>query len=597
MVAGLNSDEQNAFEQIIQSLKTGDSEEKTPGSAQSKPSGIDPDLVPYLEADSSDLLPITDISADEEQRKRLLNLLETYHFPLPVPDEEEAEDSELSDLDPGEQDLPASWQNTASQTGEDQGDRAEERNWGGGGQEGEEKPGREGQDPYRGAEEQGKEIYQRLILRRPEHKISPTKRRVRLALEYLGDPQLTFKALHIAGTNGKTSTSRIADSLLSAQGHRVGRFTSPHLQQVTERISIDGQPISWSEFCEQYHDSKALIDLVESKTEAEGIGKLSFFEYLTVLAFQSYAAAPISVGVIEVGMGGRWDSTNVLDSPVQIITPISYDHQQWLGDTIEEIAAEKAGIIQAGASVIVGKQDPRAAQVIAQEAQKKQAKVYWEDIDFQVFDRRSAQGSGQVFSLRTPSATYLDLYLPLIGKYQASNAAAAIVAVETLGGGKPLSDQVLESGLNTASSPGRLEILRTSPTVIADAAHNLAGAESLRQALEDDLSFSHLVGVFSAMTDKNIEGILSAVEPVMEQLVLTQMPGERAAQLSDLTAVAQDVFGEGRVHACQSLTQALDLASGLAESSLDPAKPGATVVFGSVVLAGHARDLLLDNAQ
>ncbi|MDU2151415.1 MAG: cyanophycin synthetase, partial [Varibaculum cambriense] len=331
--------------------------------------------------------------------------------------------------------------------------------------------------------------------------------------------------------------------------------------------------------------------LADKEGESAGQGRLSFFEYLTALAFQAFAAAPIDVGVIEVGMGGRWDSTNVLDSAVQVICPISFDHEKWLGDTLTQIAQEKAGIIRPGATVICAPQADEALQVIRQACQEKNATLRLYGEDFQVREQKMAVG-GQVFTLTTPAATYQDLYLPLFGSHQAVNAALAITAVEALGAGKALSEEVLAAGLDAARSPGRLEVLGGSPTVIVDAAHNPAGAAALRSGIEDAFGFQKVVGVFSAMGDKNVEGILAEMEPLLDAVVTLPMEGERAMEPVELAKIAGEVFGAEQTFAAPNLLDAVDQAVSLTEEGNLPADAVGIVIFGSVVLAGQARQLL-----
>lgn len=533
--------------------------------AQGKRGQIDPELLPYLvEADREEKieLPISDASADPQDSQRLREILQAGGIVLPEqigdPEAAEAEENAENGRDSS---APATAADSPTS------------------------------DESLQADFEVAQVYARILSRRPEHNISPTKARIERALDYLSDPQLSYPSLHIAGTNGKTSTARIADSLLSAQGLRVGRFTSPHLVSVRERISIDGEPISPQAFLQANQDVEPIIALADKEGESAGQGRLSFFEYLTALAFQAFASAPIDVGVIEVGMGGRWDSTNVLDSTVQVICPISFDHEKWLGNTLTEIAGEKAGIIRPGATVICAPQADEALQVIRQVCQEKDATLRLYGEDFLVREQKMAVG-GQVFTLTTPAASYQDLYLPLFGSHQAVNAALAITAVEALGAGKVLSEEVLAAGLDAARSPGRLEVLGGSPTVIVDAAHNPAGAAALRSGIEDAFGFQKVVGVFSAMGDKNVEGILAEMEPLLDAVVTLPMEGERAMEPVELAKIAGEVFGAEQIFAAPNLLDALDQAVLLTEEGNLPADVVGIVIFGSVVLAGQARQLL-----
>ena len=533
--------------------------------AQGRRGGINPDLLPYLaEADREERidLPISDNSTDQQDSERLRAVLEAGGIVLP----EEIADSETAQE---EENPENSHDNSAAATATDS----------------------PTSDQSLQTDFEVAEVYARILSRRPEHNISPTKARIERALDYLSDPQLSYPSLHIAGTNGKTSTARIADSLLSAQGLRVGRFTSPHLVSVRERISIDGEPISPQAFLQANQDVEPIIALADKEGESAGQGRLSFFEYLTALAFQAFASAPIDVGVIEVGMGGRWDSTNVLDSAVQVICPISFDHEKWLGNTLAQIAKEKAGIIQPGATVICGPQEAAALEVIREVCREKNATLRLYGEDFTVREQKMAVG-GQMFTLTTPAATYQDLYLPLFGNHQAINAALAITAVEALGAGKVLSEEVLAAGLDAARSPGRLEVLGGSPTVIVDAAHNPAGAAALRSGIEDAFGFQKVVGVFSAMGDKNVEGILAEMEPLLDAVVTLPLDGERAMEPVELAKIAGEVFGTEQTFAAPSLLDAVDQAVSITEEGNLPADAVGIVIFGSVVLAGQARQLL-----
>ncbi|MDU0968662.1 MAG: folylpolyglutamate synthase/dihydrofolate synthase family protein [Actinomycetaceae bacterium] len=433
-------------------------------------------------------------------------------------------------------------------------------------------------------------IYRGIIRRAPEHKFAPTLDRIKRILEWMGDPQLAYHTVHVAGTNGKTSTARMIDALGVARGYRTGRFTSPHLTSPRERISIDGAPISPEGFVRAWEDIAAFVDLVDAESVAKGGPKMSFFEVFTAMAFQAFADAPVDLGVIEVGMGGTWDCTNVLDSAVQVITPIAMDHEQWLGHTIEEIAANKAGIIRPGGIVIVGRQQPAALAVIEERAQQLGAQVRLLGRDIDVVAIEKAVG-GSLISVRTPAALYEDLYVPLLGDYQADNAALAIAAFEALCGGGALDPALVERGLTSVTSPGRLELVRSSPTVLVDAAHNPHGAAALRRALEESFTFTHLVGVFAGMADKDTEGVLGEMEPILDAVVVTTLDTPRALTIDQAAAVATDVFGPDNVIAAPTLPEALDAAAGEVESSTDPTASTGIICFGSVVLAGAVRDL------
>ena len=430
------------------------------------------------------------------------------------------------------------------------------------------------------------EIYRSIVARAPEHDIDPTLDRVKLALDILGDPQNSYPSIHITGTNGKTSTSRMIDSLLTAFGMKTGRFTSPHLLDVRERVSLEGHPITREGFVRAWEDIAPYVGMVDERSQEEGGPRLSFFEVFTLMAAAAVADAPVDAAVVEVGMGGRWDATNVIDAGVSVITPIALDHTKWLGSTIEEIAREKAGIIKPGQIVVIMKQEEAVLDILLERARSVDAIARVEGRDFEVVGRQMGVG-GQMVTIRTPSAIYEDVFVPLFGQYQAHNAAAALVAVEAFMGGRGLDGRIVEQGLMNASSPGRMQVVRHSPTIIVDAAHNPAGAATLREAVESSFSFARIVGVYAAMGDKDIEGVLSEVEPFLDHLVLTQMPGERAADVARLAEVAEEVFGPDRVDVRDSLADAVDRAAEIAEAGAQPADRSGILVFGSVMLAGE----------
>ena len=439
--------------------------------------------------------------------------------------------------------------------------------------------------------ERVEEIYQQIIARVPEHQVQPTLDRVTETLDILGDPQNSYPSVHITGTNGKTSTTRMIDALLGAFGVRTGRFTSPHLVDVRERITIEGDSISPDEFVRTWEDIAPYIEMVDrAHAETDGT-KLSFFEVFTVMAFAAFADHPVDAAVVEVGMGGRWDATNVIDAGVGVIMPIAIDHEKWLGSTIREIAEEKAGIIKPGQIVIVAKQQEEALRVIEERAAQVDAIVRLEGRDYEVLDRQLGVG-GQMITVRTPAAVYEDVFVPLFGDYQASNAAAAIAAVEAFMGGRALDAKVVEAGMLSATSPGRLQVVRHSPTIIVDAAHNPAGAHTLGESISEAFDFERVVGVYSAMGDKDIEGVLGEVEPYLDSIVITQMPGIRAKPAEEIAQIAREVFGSDRVDVQEDILEAIATAVNLGESGDESAPATGVVVFGSVLLAGEVLRLM-----
>ena len=453
------------------------------------------------------------------------------------------------------------------------------------------------------------EVEQQIFARAPEHQIDPTLDRIAMLASLLGDPQRAFQVVHVAGTNGKTSMARMIDSLLRERGLRTGRFTSPHLISVRERITIDGVPLSAERFIEVYDEILPYVQIVDSRQPVP----MSFFEVLTGMMFAAFADAPVDVAVIEVGMGGRWDSTNVADGAVAVVGPVAMDHMQYLGDTIEEIAGEKAGIIKPGAVAILAQQQVAAAEVLLARAAAVGASVAREGIEFGVLSREMAVG-GQQIVLQGLRGTYPDIYLPLFGGYQAGNAACALAAVEAFAGvsetvsveggslslGPGLSPAALDpelvrAGFAKVSSPGRLEVLRRSPTVIADAGHNPAGMAATLEALTESFDFSRVIGVFAVSEDKDVAGLLEELEPVLSEIVVTSNSSPRSMPAEALAEVALDVFGEDRVLVRDRLDDAIEAAVGLADEQVGEELPGsaAVLVTGSVVTAGDARALLV----
>lgn len=425
-----------------------------------------------------------------------------------------------------------------------------------------------------------------LDLRIPT-RIVPDLDRIRDLLDLLGSPQRAYPAIHLAGTNGKTSTTRMVDSLLRAFGLRVGRYTSPHLTSVTERIAVDGDPLEPAGFAAAHDDVAPYAGLVD----ARHADPVTYYELLTAMAFAHFAQVPVDVAVVEVGLGGRWDATNVLDAPVAVITPIGLDHMEYLGGTLAEIAAEKAAIVTPGATMVSAGQAPEAAAVLLRRAAEVGAAVLGEGVEFGVLDRRVAVG-GQQLTLRTPAGDYPDLFLPLHGPHQAANAACALAAVEAfLGGGRaPLDLESVRAGLAGASSPGRLEVLRTAPTVIVDAAHNPAGMAATVAAVQESFTFTRLVGVLGVLADKDAAGILGALEPVLAEVVVTEPDSPRALPLHRLAALAVEAFGADRVLVESALVDALEAAVEAAEA--EGLGGAGVLVTGSIVTVGAARALL-----
>ncbi len=429
-----------------------------------------------------------------------------------------------------------------------------------------------------------------LLSRWPETRLEPSLDRIRAFTELLGAPQTSFPVIHLTGTNGKTSTSRIIETLLRALDLRTGRFSSPHLEKMSERISIDGEQLSDDDFVRAFNDVAAYTHLVDADQEHP----LSFFETIVGMAFAAFADAPVDVAVVEVGMGGGWDATNVADADVAVVLPIAVDHAQYLGDSPVGIANEKAGILKPGSFAVLAQQSPDVMALLLERAGEVGASVAREGVDFGVISRVPAVG-GQMLSLQGLRERYDDVFLPLYGAHQAQNAAVALAAVEAFAGEATLDADLVRGAFAEVTSPGRLEIIRRSPTILLDAAHNPHGAEAMAEALEDSFSFSPLVGVMGMMTDKDADGVLSALEPHLAHLVCTQNSTPRSMSAAALGRVATEIFGEDRVTVVADLAAAIDQAATLAESGDDGGYAlgsGAVLVTGSVVTVGQARAML-----
>lgn len=439
-------------------------------------------------------------------------------------------------------------------------------------------------------------VYAELLGRAPENKMEPRLAPLFRAMDVLGEPNKAFPIIHVTGTNGKTSTSRMIEAGLRAHGLSTGRYTSPHLSKVTERISIDGAPVSDETFVRIWDEIRPYLEIVDNELLAEGQPKLTYFECLTILAFAVFADQPVNVAVMEVGLGGITDATNVGDGQVAVVTPISLDHTDLLGDTTEDIAYEKAGIIKPGGFLISAAQPVDAAQVLLEKAKEVAAPFRFEGVEFGVESRQVAVG-GQVVTIQGIAGRYPELMVPLHGAHQAENAAVAIAALEAfLGGGeKELDAEVLQEAFATVTSPGRLEVVRTAPTIIVDAAHNPAGIRVSAEAIQEAFSFSKLVVVVGVLREKDAEEILRQLKESLgdlaEEYCFTQSNSPRAVPAAELAEIAVDLgFGEENIHITEKLDDALEWAVERAEANDDLA--GGVLVTGSITLVADARILL-----
>jgi dihydrofolate synthase/folylpolyglutamate synthase len=449
-----------------------------------------------------------------------------------------------------------------------------------------------------------REVYQQILTRAPEHDLVPSLDRIAAVCQLLGDPQRAFEAVHVTGTNGKTSTTRMIERLLREHGLRTGRFISPHLNDVRERIALDGEMLSAKRFIEIYDEVSPYLDLVDARSAEAGGPRMTYFEVLVAMAYAAFADTPVDVAVVEVGLGGSWDATNVIDGKVAVITPIAMDHERFLGHDLASIATEKAGIIKPGAVVVLAEQSEEAAEVLLRRADEVGATVLRQGYEFGLIGREVAVG-GQLLTLQGNGQVYEDVFLPLHGVHQAYNAAAALAAVEGLligsGGWQSTDDsagstaagldvELIRVAFADVDSPGRLEVVRRSPTVLVDAAHNPAGATVLADSLEEAFGFNTLIGLVAVLQDKDAEGILGILEPVLAEIVITRTSSPRSIDPAELGQLAIDVFGEDRVKVFQRLDDALDYAMGRAEEG--GLIGGGVLATGSVTMAADVRLLL-----
>jgi dihydrofolate synthase / folylpolyglutamate synthase len=437
-----------------------------------------------------------------------------------------------------------------------------------------------------------RQVEAELNTRWPETKIDPSLARIAALVDVLGEPHKAYPVIHVAGTNGKTSTTRMIDALITRIGLRTGRLTSPHLQLVTERIAIDGAPIDPERYVETYEDIKPYVEMLDARSDVP----MSKFEVLTGMAFAAFAEAPVDVGVIEVGLGGTWDATNVADGRIAVVCPIAVDHVEYLGDDVADIAKEKAGIIKPGSIALLAEQTTEVNRVLLERTVEVDATVARQGMEFGVLQRDVAVG-GQMLRLQGLGGVYDDIFLPLHGEHQAKNAVLALAAVEAFfgaGADRQLDVEAVREGFASVVVPGRLERVRSAPTVFVDAAHNPHGATALAQALTTEFGFRKVVGVLGVMRDKDAEGILSALEPVFTEVVLTANSSPRGMSADELAGVAKQIFGEDRMVVEPRLVDAIETAVHLAEEradDTDAVSGGGVIVTGSVVTAGEVRSL------
>jgi len=419
-----------------------------------------------------------------------------------------------------------------------------------------------------------------LASRWPENKINPSLDRIKLLLDYLGTPQDGLKAIHIAGTNGKTSTSRMIERLLRSLDLRTGLYTSPHLVHPRERISIDGEPISVKNFEEVFNQVEPFLEIVDEKIPG---GSVTFFEVLTAMAFVSFSDTPVDVISLEVGMGGRWDATNVLTPMVSVITPIDLDHQEYLGNTVEKIALEKTGIIKENIPVIVSNQSKDAAKIILAKAMENNSPIMREGIELDVLERSVGIG-GQQLTIANPYGTHSELFLPLFGKHQASNAAVSLTAVEAFLD-RQIDHDLVQEAFAEFSSPGRLQVLKRNPTIVIDAAHNPAGIKATKQGITESFQFDNLILILAFMGDKDVNKILEELKGFAQVVILTQTNSARALSVGDLAKKVKNISQFAtRIESSDNSSEAIKLAIDIAK---DLGNSAGIIALGSVVLAGE----------
>ncbi|MDN5725089.1 MAG: bifunctional folylpolyglutamate synthase/dihydrofolate synthase [Propionibacteriales bacterium] len=434
-----------------------------------------------------------------------------------------------------------------------------------------------------------RDLVAELTSRWPEHRVAPGLARISALTELLGDPERACPVIQIAGTNGKGSTAAIIDALLRSTGLRTGRFSSPHVSDITERISIDGRPISRERFAEVWADVKPYVEMVDQQ-QLDGVA-MTFFEVITGMAYAAFADAPVDVMIIETGLGGTWDATNVADAQVAVITPIDLDHTHLLGESLAEIAGEKAGIIKPGSQAILAGQQLPAAEVLLARCAEVGALTHREGVDFALLGRTVAVG-GQQLRINASEGPLDDILLPLHGEHQARNAVLAIAAAEAFLGMMALDRDVINEGLADVVLPGRLEVVRTSPTILLDGAHNPHGARAAAAAVTEAFDLQPCVGVIAAMSDKDHRGVLAAWQDVFTSVVVTRAATDRSTPVKELAAIAAEVFTPGRVQVAHRMDDAIELAVRLADAQDTGA--GGIVVTGSVIAVGEARNLLVD---
>jgi dihydrofolate synthase/folylpolyglutamate synthase len=407
--------------------------------------------------------------------------------------------------------------------------------------------------------------------------IKPGLERMQFMVNSIGDPQRAAPVIHITGTNGKTSTARMISALLAAHGLRPGTYTSPHLQVVNERIAVDLAPISKRAFASAFRDAYVAARELERQLGENP----SYFEMVTLMAFAAFADAPVDVQVLEVGMGGRWDATNVADADVAVVTNVGLDHMEYLGSSPPLIAAEKAGILKEGSDLVCGETDPEVVEVFSDVASRTRvSRSYLRTKDFALLARRTAVG-GQLISVKGIHGTYEDVMLPLFGRFQADNATVAIAAAEAFLDRALVLDLVREA-FSAVAVPGRMEVVKRQPLVLLDGAHNPAGISACIEAIRESFAYDDAHIVFGVFADKDYKAMLRQLVPFATALYATQTELARAAPATEIAGEARRL-GLERVYEYESVNDALDGALGAASET------DLVLVTGSLYVVGEAR--------
>lgn len=414
----------------------------------------------------------------------------------------------------------------------------------------------------------------------------PDLDRIAALCDLLADPQLAYPSIHVTGTNGKGSVVRMVSRLLHELDLGVGTYTSPHLQDVRERLAAYGHLIPRDTFADQVEIIDRLARIVD-EPHPDAADHVTYFEFLTAMAFAWFADVPVDVGVFEVGMGGRWDATNLVRGEVGVITPIDRDHAE-LGDSPAAIAREKAGIVKQGSHLVTADQDDDVSRVLADAVGSADATWWRQGEHFAVEDQQLGVG-GQNLELRVGERVIDDIFVPALGVHQADNAAIALAAAAAFLGDAwdAVDDDLVRSALSAVRLPGRLESVSSDPSVIIDGAHNPHGARAVVDALESFVRPRSTILVFGCLADKSPEELLGALRSAAQHVVLVEAPTPRAARLDKMTAAAGDVFAATGVaiETAATIEEALELASGVAG-------PGDVVLAtGSLYIAGAVRDL------